>query len=136
MSPPGRPKGEFRSAQHEGTPMTSPIRRQLLGLSLAATLSPAFVRQALAADVPRFALGIASGHPRADSVVLWTRLSGSDLPERVDVHWEIAHDEAFTQIAARGSETAERAWAHSVHAEPGGLAPARWYWYRFSALGQ
>ena len=27
MSPPGRPKGEYRSAQHEGTPMTAPRLR-------------------------------------------------------------------------------------------------------------
>ena len=33
MSPPGRPKGEFRSAQHEGTPM-----------SLAADLEPLVVQ--------------------------------------------------------------------------------------------
>jgi hypothetical protein len=26
MSPPGRPKGEFRSAQHEGTTMSPPGR--------------------------------------------------------------------------------------------------------------
>jgi hypothetical protein len=26
MSPPGRPKGEFRSAQHEGTPVRPPGR--------------------------------------------------------------------------------------------------------------
>ena len=26
MSPPGRPKGEFRSAQHEGTPVSPPGR--------------------------------------------------------------------------------------------------------------
>ena len=25
MSPPGRPKGEFRSAQHEGTPVSAPL---------------------------------------------------------------------------------------------------------------
>ncbi len=25
MNPPGRPKGEFRSAEHEGTPMSSPL---------------------------------------------------------------------------------------------------------------
>jgi alkaline phosphatase D len=63
-------------------------------------------------------------------------LTGAGLPERVTVQWEIALDEAFTRIAARGEETAELAWAHSVHAEPAGLEPARWYWYRFSALGQ
>lgn len=108
-------------------------RRQVLG-GLAA--APLFIRHALAADEPRFALGIASGHPRADRVVLWTRLSGAELPERVDVRWELAHDEAFTRIAAQGTEVAEAAWAHSVHAEPQGLEAGRWYWYRFTALGQ
>jgi alkaline phosphatase D len=54
----------------------------------------------------------------------------------VQVHWELAHDESFARIAARGSESAEADWAHSVHAEPAGLEPGRWYWYRFRALGQ
>jgi alkaline phosphatase D len=108
-------------------------RRRVLQLSLAA---PVFVRHARAADTPRFALGIASGHPRPDRLVLWTRLSGEPLPDRVDVRWELAHDEAFKQIAASGTEVAESAWAHSVHAEPSGLQPGRMYWYRFTALGQ
>ena len=117
--------------------MTDRGRRRLVGGALAATLgAPAFLRHARAADVPRFALGVASGQPQAAGMVLWTRLTGADLPERVEVRWELAHDEAFTKIAASGSETAEAAWAHSVHAEPAGLEPARWYWYRFSALGQ
>jgi alkaline phosphatase D len=86
-------------------------------------------------DVPRFDLGVASGHPTASSVVLWTRLAGVDLPERVEVRWEVAHDESFQRIAARGTETAEAAWGHSVHAEPSGLDAGRGYWYRFTALG-
>jgi alkaline phosphatase D len=117
--------------------MSHPLdRRRLLQLALGAGAAPLFLRHALAADTPRFALGIASGHPRPDGMVLWTRLTGARLSDRVDVHWEIAHDESFKDIAARGVETAEAAWAHSVHAEPAGLAPDRWYWYRFSALGQ
>jgi alkaline phosphatase D len=98
--------------------------------------APAFVRHARAADLPRFALGVASGLPQPERVVLWTRLTGDGLPDRVEVDWEIATDEGFATILARGRETAEAAWAHSVHAEPAGLAPGRWYWYRFSALGQ
>jgi alkaline phosphatase D len=113
--------------------------RRAITLALAGSLGgifvPAFSRHAMAADLPRFALGVASGCPRPQSLVLWTRLTGADLPERVDVQWELAHDEAFTQVAARGREVAEDAWAHSVHAEPAGLAPGRWYWYRFTALG-
>ena len=103
----------------------------------AATLAlPPWSRHARAADTQRFALGVASGQPRPDGMVLWTRLMGADLPPRVAVRWELAHDEAFTRIAARGDEDAEAAWAHSVHAEPAGLEPGRWYWYRFQALGQ
>ena len=120
-------------------PATAPVsRRRVLGLPLAAAMvaAPAFLRHARASDTPRFALGIASGQPTASAVVLWTMLTGTALPERVEVRWELAHDEAFTQIAARGTETAEAEWAHCVHAEPAGLEPGRWYWYRFSALGQ
>lgn len=124
--------------------MTTPLpptrpdlrRRTLLAATLAAGAAPAFHRHARAADTPRFELGVASGFPRPDGMVLWTHLTGPDLPERVEVRWEIARDEAFGQIAARGAETAEATWGHSVHAEPGGLEAGRWYWYRFEALGQ
>ena len=111
-------------------------RRRAFTLALGGLFVPAFSRHARAADVPRFALGVASGCPRPQSLVLWTRLTGAGLPAQVEVQWELAHDEAFTEVAARGREGAVAAWAHSVHAEPAGLAPGRWYWYRFTALGQ
>ncbi len=110
-------------------------RRQCLALTGVVALPP-FVRDARAADVPRFALGVASGQPSARSLVLWTRLLGDGLPPEVPVRWTLARDEAFSDIAARGSETAIEADAHSVHAEPSALEPGRWYWYRFEALGQ
>ena len=69
-------------------------------------------------------------------MVLWTRLSGAGLLPQVDVAWELAEDEAFTRIAARGTEQAVADDAHSVHAEPNGLPSARAFWYRFTALGQ
>ena len=112
-------------------------RRTWLKQAARATwAAPVFLRHARAADVARFSLGVASGHPRSDGMVLWTRLTGPDLAPQVDVQWELAHDAAFTRVAARGSEVAEAAWAHSVHAEPAGLEPGRPYWYRFQALGQ
>jgi len=110
-------------------------RRRFLSGAAAALAAPWLARGANAADVDRFALGVASGQPRADSVVLWTRLTGETLGERVSVQWEVASDERFVDVVARGDEVAEAAWAHSVHAEVGGLAPGRWYWYRFRALG-
>jgi len=92
-------------------------RRSLLSLVLAAALPPGLAPHARAPDIERFALGVASGCPRPTSVVLWTRLTGDGLPDAVEVGWELAHDEAFERIAARGSETAERAFAHSVHVQ-------------------
>jgi len=108
-------------------------RRSVLA---AAGTAPLFIRHARAADVPRFALGVASGQPQPAGVVLWTMLTGAELPPEVSVDWELAEDEAFTRIAARGSEMARAVDAHSVHAEAAGLQPAREYVYRFSALGQ
>ena len=118
--------------------MTQPtaLRRRLLQGAASLCFAPSVLRFALAADVQRFALGIASGQPQPSGMVLWTRITGADLPDQVDVSWELARDEAFQQIAARGIETAQAAWAHSVHAEPSGLEPGRRYWYRFTALGQ
>lgn len=119
-----------------------PDRRRFLAhtarlLSLAA-LSTAFPSRAVARipDYP-FSLGVASGSPRPDGVVLWTRIlpdplnaqSAGQLP--FSVRWEIAEDEAFRQIAAKGQTTALPELAHSVHVETAGLRPDRWYWYRF-----
>lgn len=113
-----------------------PHRRRWLALALAVGVAPSFVRHARAADEARFSLGVASGQPLPTSVVLWTRLTGSALPDDVPVRWTLAEDEAFARIAAQGEERALAADAHSVHAEPAGLRPGRWYWYRFEAMGQ
>jgi len=118
--------------------MTS--RRRLLEAGVAGALAagvgaPWSIRHARAGDEERFALGVASGCPRADGVVLWTRLTGAALPAAIEVRWEVADDERFARIVAQGTETALADEAHSVHAEVGGLRSDHWYWYRFSALG-
>lgn len=80
-----------------------------------------------------FLLGVASGSPRADSVVLWTRLVGPDLIERgsVPVHWEIWEEGPRNRIVSEGTALALEALGHSVHVEVSGLQPNRWYTYRF-----
>jgi alkaline phosphatase D len=84
-----------------------------------------------------FSLGVASGDPLPDGVVLWTRLApdplnGGGMPPRaVTVNWEIAADERMKKIALRGSAVASPRSGHSVHVEARGLEPGRWYWYRF-----
>ncbi|MFN7929924.1 MAG: alkaline phosphatase D family protein [Blastocatellia bacterium] len=85
-----------------------------------------------------FTLGIASGEPWANSVVLWTRLApdplhGGGMPARtVPVKWEVATDERMQKVIAKGTALAQPEAGHSVHVEVTGLQPARWYWYRFT----
>jgi alkaline phosphatase D len=90
-----------------------------------------------------FSLGVASGDPLPDGIVLWTRLAPEPLKigggmsnESVAVQWEIAEDEKFQTIVKSGTETAEAASAHSVHAEVSGLEPAKLYYYRFKTGSQ
>ncbi|MEU1521916.1 alkaline phosphatase D family protein [Nocardia rhamnosiphila] len=89
-----------------------------------------------------FTLGVASGDPTPDGMVLWTRLapdpgapdgSGGMGHAPVTVDYEVAHDDRFRQVVHRGAVVADRALGHSVHPEVRGLEPARWYYYRFRA---
>ncbi|HTE13650.1 MAG TPA: PhoD-like phosphatase N-terminal domain-containing protein, partial [Burkholderiales bacterium] len=86
-----------------------------------------------------FTLGVASGYPQPDGIVLWTRLApdplnGGGMPDAaVEVAWEIADNESFNPVLRKGTARATPALAHSVHAEINGLQAARWYWYRFHA---
>ena len=116
--------------------ITVPRRAALQRLLAASLAAPAFIRHATAAELPRFALGVASGSPTRDSVVLWTRLTGPLGDDEVPVAWELAADEGFRRVVARGVAPARPGDAHSLHVEVRGLEPDRWYWYRFGALGQ
>lgn len=91
-----------------------------------------------------FTLGVASGDPAVDGVVIWTRLAPDPLADdglggmsarAVDVEWEVAGDERFTRIEQRGVTVAAPEAAHSVHVELSGLRPGRDYFYRFRTAG-
>jgi len=109
--------------------------------SLAATVPNAWrvsFRPRLLDDP--FTLGVASGDPRMDRVMLWTRLAPRPLdPDggmggvRTGVRWEVAADEGFTRIVQQGRATAAPELGYSVHVDVTGLDPDRWYWYRFMA---
>ncbi|PLR92836.1 alkaline phosphatase D family protein [Bacillus sp. T33-2] len=95
-------------------------------------------------DAPRFrnnpfTLGVASGDPLADSVVLWTRLApdplnGGGMPSQaMPVKWEVATDENFRNVVQQGTELARPELAHSVHIEAKWLKPNHVYYYRFKS---
>jgi len=124
---------------------SSPARRRFLrtsaSLAAAAVWSSRAEGRVLRAPVlpaDPFALGVASGDPSPSGVVLWTRLAPRPLEpdggmphEAVEVAWEVAEDEGFGRVVRRGVVTATPDWAHAVHVEVDGLAPARRYFYRF-----
>ena len=84
-----------------------------------------------------FRLGVASGAPLPNAVVLWTRILSepgnpeAPAPGPLSVRWEVADDEAFRRIVASGNASALPELGHSVHVDVTGLRPDRWYWYRF-----
>ncbi|MFZ4271902.1 alkaline phosphatase D family protein [Streptomyces arboris] len=108
-----------------------------MNLPAAGTASAAELDARRITENP-FTLGVASGDPLPGSVLIWTRLAprpyepAGGLPaNRVEVAWELAHDEGFRRIVRRGSVTAHAEFAHSVRADVQGLDPGRGYFYRF-----
>ena len=122
-------------------------RRSFLAAAASTTVAWPFLnmrrgeaadRRVRTADYP-FQLGVASGDPASNGVVIWTRLAvdpingGCMPPEDIRVRWQVATDEAMTNVVRKGSATAAHDWAHSVHVEVQGLKPDRTYWYQFKA---
>ncbi len=109
----------------------------------APAAAPSAPYSAWKAPADTFSLGVASGEPRADSVVLWTRLAprpmqadGGMPGQAVPVRWEVALDAQFQQLVKVGALLAQPTSAHCVHVEVSGLMPGRQYHYRFQSGGQ
>jgi alkaline phosphatase D len=90
-----------------------------------------------------FTLGVASGDPAPDGVVLWTRLAPQPLladggmpTKAMPVDWQLAADPGLRRVVRGGTVLAQPAQAHTVHIEVEGLEPARPWWYRFRAGGE
>lgn len=86
-----------------------------------------------------FKLGVASGDPLPDSVVLWTRLAPNPLgggglgASVVPVQWQLATDDKFANVVQQGTVDARPGLGHSVHIDTKGLRSSAWYFYRFKA---
>jgi alkaline phosphatase D len=115
-------------------------RRAVLAGAASALAAPAIGRAQSLFRVTPFQLGLASGDPAPDGFVIWTRLAPdplalhSGMPMSVaPVGYEVAEDEGFKTVVAKGEALARPELGHSVHVELTGLKPDRPYWYRFSA---
>jgi alkaline phosphatase D len=108
-------------------------------LPLAAQIAPGAIRSNIAWASDPFTLGVASGDPTSDGMVLWTRLAldpiqfGANPKEPIEVVWELSDDASMKSILKTGKVMATEALGHSVHVEVHGLEPNRWYWYRFQS---
>lgn len=80
-----------------------------------------------------FPLSVASGDPRPESVILWTRVLDPDaIAEPCQVKWQVALDEAFTAIVYDGSLVSVTDESdHTLRVKVTGLKPRTTYYYRF-----
>ena len=82
-----------------------------------------------------FEHGVASGDPLSEGVILWTRVSPEQTAEPVEVWWEMALDEAFTQRTAQGTLMTDASRDFTAKVDVPGLIWGRNYFYRFAAQG-
>src|SRR5262245_10295811 len=128
---------------------TSIPRRAFLRSTLATAglvVAPAFLRgvrgEAWAEGTSLFPLGVASGDPDEDSVVLWTRLAadplaGGGLPnEPIAVGWQVALDPGMRRIVRQGTAVARPEAGHTVRILVGRLPENQWLYYRFVGQGK
>ncbi|WP_261134003.1 alkaline phosphatase [Bacillus sp. Marseille-Q3570] len=116
---------------------------KVVGVAFGASILNAFPMKEAGATSNSFpypfTLGVASGDPLPDGVVLWTRLAPDPLngggmqSTPFPVQWEVSVDPDFKKVVQRGTEVSKPSLGHSVHVEVNGLHPATWYYYRFKA---
>ncbi|HYI49217.1 MAG TPA: alkaline phosphatase D family protein [Allosphingosinicella sp.] len=77
-----------------------------------------------------FTHDVASGEPGQRGVMLWTRYQPA-AGESAQLSWQVSPFADFGRIAAQGAVTAQEEHDHCVKPVVTGLAPGRWYFYRF-----
>ncbi|MES2753256.1 MAG: alkaline phosphatase D family protein [Pseudomonadota bacterium] len=114
--------------------MTTLITRRAIIEGGLAGLGVFALPYAARAAAPMFTHGIASGNPKQHEVTLWTRYlpaDGGAAPLRL----ELAADPGFRRRVGSRAVQSLPANDHCVKVTAGGLAPGRWYYYRFVGAG-
>lgn len=94
------------------------------------------ILEAVKNTVHPFPFGVASGDPRQDGVVLWTKVLPKDLSEPVEVTWQVSIDTLLDGIVASGHVTTDSTSAFTVNVRAEGLKAGNTYYYRFTTKGQ
>lgn len=107
---------------------------QAAALGAALAFGPTAARATAVARNERRDLyphGVASGDPRSDSVILWTRRAPDAGATSHRLTVEVATDPGFADVVARGDVAVTAATDWTCRFLAAGLRPAREYWYRF-----
>ncbi|MFT5577518.1 MAG: alkaline phosphatase D [Paraglaciecola psychrophila] len=110
-------------------------RQALVGLSI-----PFIIPAALSDNTPpqptktAFIHGLASGDPKSDSVVIWTRVSGFE--NSVTVKWRLSTTPEMTTIVAAGNYIANQVSDYTVKVVPSKLTAGTVYFYQFEVAGE
>ncbi|MFO0664071.1 MAG: alkaline phosphatase D family protein [Polyangiaceae bacterium] len=87
-----------------------------------------------------FPQGVASGDPKPDRVILWTRVDplslGKGANDNISLKYLVGKDPEFLEVVARGELPAEAAFDHTLRVAPVGLLPSTTYYYRFEVDGK
>lgn len=115
------------------------LRRDLLRLVVVSATAGALPACSTDDDAPLtadavFPQGVGSGDPKPDSVILWVRAVAPDAATH-PVSYEVARDEAFTDLVASGQVDVDASTDHTLRVKITGLSPFSRYFYRFSAQG-
>ena len=75
--------------------------------------------------------GVASGDPRDESVVIWTRFTPERKLPEVEIYWEVASDPTFQFLVESGRFATGPARDYTVKVVVENLQPGEEYYYRF-----
>jgi alkaline phosphatase D len=78
-----------------------------------------------------FPQSVASGDPRPDGVILWTRVDDTDAGSGLRLTLDIATDEGFFNIVGSQTVVATAEHDHVIKLRVSGLGPGTVYYYRF-----
>lgn len=83
-----------------------------------------------------FIHGVASGDPRQDALIIWTRATPQNTVDRVEIMWEVARDINFTKILRSGVVQSKRNQDFTIKVDVQDLESSTEYFYRFKGASE
>ncbi|TAJ68893.1 MAG: alkaline phosphatase [Phenylobacterium sp.] len=110
-------------------------RRKALALLGLGAATPAAAQGSAAASTVAFRHGVASGDPKQDRVVLWTRITPETPGADIAYTWKLNPIDRRAGGAKSGSGTTGPARDYTVKVDATGLDAGRAYTFQFEAAG-